>query len=79
MSALDAMVAQHQVRLKVCELCGRLYCRAPQAGPYCTACEVELLDFPTQGSRKLRGRPARVRPGANRPEFISKPLVGEFE
>jgi len=77
--ALDAMVVQHQVCLKVCELCGRLYCRAPQAGPYCVSCEVELREFPTQGSRKLRGRPARVRLGVNRPEFISKPLVGESE
>jgi hypothetical protein len=78
---LDRLVANHLVGLKVCELCGRLYCRRPTAGPYCDACEFELRDFPAIGSRKLRGRKidpqsARQRQfAAQRVEYLAKPEI----
>jgi ferredoxin len=69
---IDRMIVEHQVILKVCELCGRLFCQTACGYKYCIACEVELREFPPVGSRKLRGRQARVK-------FLSKPLAGVFD
>lgn len=67
MDALDGVILEHLVALKVCELCGKLYGQKPGGSQYCVACEIELRDFPAIGSRKLRGRkPAK---------FLAKPSL----
>jgi hypothetical protein len=86
MSGLDDLIHDHCVSLKVCELCGRLFCRNAYGDQYCTACEVELREFPPIGSRKLRGRKAdpqsaRQKAVAAKSEvrFLAKPLAGVFD
>jgi hypothetical protein len=64
MGALDGLIRDHVVALKVCELCGRLYGQRNGQAQYCAACEFELRDFPAIGSRKLRGR--KIDPGSKR-------------
>jgi hypothetical protein len=80
MSALDRLIVEHQVRLKVCELCGRLFCQNASGCQYCAACEAELREFPPVGSRKLRGRkvdPKSARQRNSVPvRFLVKPLAG---
>lgn len=68
MDVLGRLIVEHRVRLKVCELCGRIYCRSAESGPYCIACEAELREFPAIGSRKVRGRPRQ-----KNVEFLVKP------
>ncbi len=49
-----------RVQLKICEGCGCLWFRAQTQGSvYCRECESKLQDFPSPGSRKVRGRPVR--------------------
>jgi hypothetical protein len=70
MEGLDRLILEHHVSLKICELCGRLYCQRSGATQYCGACEFELREFPPIGSR-----PARGRPRAAKPEFLAKPEI----
>jgi hypothetical protein len=45
------------VQVKVCEGCGMLWFREQERSDvYCSRCVRKLADFPTPGSRKLRGR-----------------------
>lgn len=45
------------LQVKVCEGCGMLWFREQNRGDvYCNKCVHKLADFPSPGSRKLRGR-----------------------
>jgi uncharacterized Zn finger protein (UPF0148 family) len=45
------------VQIKICEGCGMLWFREQDiGGVYCSRCVRKLADFPSPGSRKLRGR-----------------------
>ncbi len=51
-----------RVDLKVCEICGCLWYRTQvDFGVYCSPCTFKLRDFPTPLSRKLRGRPRKIK------------------
>lgn len=51
-----------RVQLKICESCGCLWYRGQaQLDVYCKMCEQKLKEFPAPGTRKRRGRPARIR------------------
>lgn len=51
---------QVRVDLKVCEGCGALWLRAPQAGVYCRRCALLLSDFPAPRGKSRRGRKPKI-------------------